>query len=338
MNGSQIPAREGCSRPNPAKKGFRALLGRRVTGLPRHRIVSLGRRLGTVVWALDWRHRRTVCSNLQFCHPDWSPYRVRNVCRRVFQSLFLTLLETLQMGFFSRSDFMEQVPIRGKEHLLEASASPQGAIIISAHLGNWEMAFLAGSCYFDEPVVAVARQIRPRLLNRWMVKSRSRFGNSILDKRGALPKMVRLLRQGRTLGILIDQETVRADGVKVQFFGRDATATPAAALLARRYGCPVLPAYCVRGSRDELVLMVEPPLALRKSDDPRADLAFNTQLMTTALERAIRAHEDQWFWVHRRWKRYYPNLYPEHMAKRQRRKERRLAVLEKRLGRQGDGN
>jgi KDO2-lipid IV(A) lauroyltransferase len=249
--------------------------------------------------------------------------------KNLFKNMGVTFLEICQMGFLSRDDILSKVQIKGEEILSKAMEGPQGSIFISAHLGNWELAVLFCSCYLSEPLVGVAKEIQSKVINRWIINLRTRFGNIILDKRKALPKMIRFLRQGRSLGILIDQSTVHAEGVEVQFFGRTTTATPAAALLARRYGIPVLPIFCIREPDGMLTLIVNPPLALQRTKDAAADLVVNTQIMTDEIERVVRSYPDQWFWFHKRWKRHYPQLYPEDIARRQRRREKKRALEKK---------
>ena len=138
--------------------------------------------------------------------------------------------------------------------------------------------------------------------------------------------MMRVLRRGEILGIMIDQGTKSSLGVKVTFFNKFVTATPAAALLAMRCNSPVLPVFCTRDDRGTLTITVEPPLSLERSDDLRADLKTNTQIMTNAIEKAVRKHPEQWFWVHKRWRKYYPNLYPENMDRRRRRRAKKIRM------------
>jgi KDO2-lipid IV(A) lauroyltransferase len=300
-----------------------------IAKIPDRPIASAGRLLGTVAYVLDRRHRRIVMRNLAFAHAQWSAERIREISRRVFQSTAITLLQILQMTCYSREEVLKRVRILGREHLDLAVQNPRGSIMITAHLGNWEMAALFASCYLDEPMAAVARQLESKRLDQWLNRLRTRFGNTILDKKGALPKMARLLRRGKTLGILIDQGTTRSEGVEVTFFGRKALATPAAALLAQRYGSSVVPGFCVRDGKDRLTLIVEPPLSLKQTKDSRADAQINTQIMTEAIEKAVRTYPEQWFWFHKRWKRHYPELYPEDLARRRRRREKRKARHQK---------
>ncbi|MDY6838669.1 MAG: lysophospholipid acyltransferase family protein [Thermodesulfobacteriota bacterium] len=296
-----------------------------VATIRQRHIFHVSRFLGTLVYVLDRRHRRIVRRNVQFTHPEWSRDRIRALSRHVFQNMAATFLEICQISCFSCDDILRRVQIRGEENLLPYLKNSEGVILISAHLGNWEMAHLFASCYLQRPLVLVARRIESKGFNRWINGVRARYGNVVLNKKRALPKMVRALQQGRPLGLLIDQGTKLSRGVEVRFFGQTTTATPAAALLARRYNIPVVPAFCVREADARLSLLVEPPVNLQKTEDPGADLKENTQRMTLAIEEAIRSYPEQWLWLHKRWKRHHPYLYAEDIARRQRRKARKRA-------------
>jgi KDO2-lipid IV(A) lauroyltransferase len=306
---------------------FRSALVSFIAGIPHRHIAYAGKLLGMLGYILDRRHQRIVKRNLKFIYPDWPRDRIRELSKDVFQNMAMTLLEICQMTCFSREDILRKVRIRGKDNLLNAMKSPKGLILISAHLGNWEMAHIFASCYLQTPLVLVARKIQPKALNQWVRRLRTRFGSVVLDKAGALRKMVRVLSHGALVGLLIDQGTSRSEGVEIVFFGRTVTATPAAALPARRYDSPVLPVFCIREGDGSLTFVVEPPLVVRKTKDMRGDVRVNTQIMNDAIERAVKAYPDQWFWFHKRWKRHYPYLYPEDLAKRQRRREKRRARL-----------
>jgi len=302
-----------------------------IASVPHKHIASMGRVLGMLMYGIDVRHRRIVRRNLKFVYPEWSLGRVKKISKRVFQNLGITILEICQMICFSRDDILDKVKIRGEEHLLNAMHNDKGAILISAHLGNWEIGLLYLVLHSNLPIVSVVKRLRNKLLNRWIHRLRSRFGNRIIDKDDALPEMVRILRQGKILGIMIDQGIKSSLGVKITFFGKYITATPAAALLAMRCKSPVIPIFCNRNDDGMLSINIEPPLILKKTDDLRTDLITNTQLMTDVIEKAVRKYPEQWFWVHKRWKKYNPHVYPEDIARRQRRraKKNRLVQSEK---------
>lgn len=298
-----------------------------IASLSRKHVICAGRFLGWIAYGLDARHRRIVRRNLHFAYPQWSPERIRKLTRRVFQNPGVSFLEFCQASCFSKQDVLRNVRLKGEENLRNAMQDDNGLILISAHLGNWEMVNFFLSSYFHYPLVMVARKIQSRILHQWVYGVRSRFGNIVIDKKNAMSHMKKALRQGKMVGILIDQATSRGEGVEVDFFGRTVTATPAVSLLARRYDCPVLPVFCVRDTDAELTLIIEPPLALKRTKNLRSDLQENTQRMTHVVEKAVRAYPEQWFWFHKRWKQNYPFLYPEDLARRKRRRAKREAKL-----------
>jgi KDO2-lipid IV(A) lauroyltransferase len=122
---------------------------------------------------------------------------------------------------------------------------------------------------------------------------------------------------------MIDQGARSRESVENTFFGHRVRATSAASLLAIRCKSPVVPVFCVRDVEGELDMFIDSPLELIRTRDLRADLKTNTQIMTDLIERAVSEYPEQWFWVHKRWKKYYPQLYPEYMARRKRRQDRK---------------
>lgn len=306
---------------------FSTMVASLIARIPEKFVVEAGKLLGILGYVLDRRHHRIVTRNLKFIYPAWPRDRIRRLSKDVFQNMGITVLEICQIACLSRDAILRKVRIKGRDHLLDAMKNSQGIILVSAHLGNWEMAPLFVSCCLQKPLVLVARGIQPKMLNSWIHRLRTRFGNVVLNKRGALLTMARVVSQGGTLGLLIDQGTRLSEGLEVNFLGRATTATPSAALLANRYDSLVIPAYCVRKKEAGLTLIVEPPLLMRKTENSQADLQANTQMITDAIEKAVKAYPEQWFWFHKRWKRHHPYLYPEDLARRQRRKEKRRARL-----------
>jgi KDO2-lipid IV(A) lauroyltransferase len=304
--------------------GFSGTIKTLIVGIPKKYIVEAGKILGGFAYLFDARHRRIARRNLKFTHPQWPEEHIRKLTLRIFQNMGITVLEICQMTCFSKEDILQKVRIRGKENLLNTIKSPKGVIMISAHIGNWEMCHLFLSSYLQKSQVVVA-QNQPYIIERIIHKLRTSTGNTMISKKGAMIKLVRTLRKGKMIGLLIDQGTSRREGVDVTFLGRNTNATYSASLLAARYNCPVLPVYCIRESDAKLTVVVEPPLKLHKTDDVRSDLRTNTQIMTDSVEKMVSLYPEQWLWFHKRWKRHYPELYPEDLARRRRRREKRRA-------------
>ena len=297
-------------------------LNRFVAGIGRKHVLRIGKFLGRLAYVLDVPHRRIVRRNLAFAYPDWSHAEIKRISGRIFQNLGITFVEILQLFVLSRADILARIQVVGLEHLQRAQQSQKGLIIVSGHLGSWEMGLLYACCILDKPSLGVAKKFRFGPLNRRIHDLRTRFGLKIVYKKGALPEMRKMLRRGGIIGLLVDQSR-RSEGVEVTFFGHKVTATPAAAFLAIRYKCPVLPIFCVRNANGQLIMEVNAPLEIMQTGDLRSDLQTNTQMITDAVERAVRRYPDQWFWVHKRWKKFYPDLYPEYQARRKRRRAKK---------------
>jgi len=281
-----------------------------IARIPKSYITSLGKILGHFLYYFDVPHRRVIRRNLQFIHSEWSRNQIQNLAKRIFQHLGITILEFLQMAYLSNEELIRNVQIEGEEILAEALANQRGVVLISAHLGNWEIAWQVCPIFFKQQITGVAKKLRNVQLNRLIHNRRTRFGNRVLFKKGALPDMMQTLRRGELVGLLMDISR-RFDSVEVKFFGRRATATPAAALLAIRCKSPIIPAFSHRDARGQLIIHIEPPVGIQRTGDLRTDLQINTQLITDRVERAVRDYPEQWNWTLKRWKDFYPGLYPE---------------------------
>jgi len=301
-----------------------------IVNMPKKYVVKMGNILGMSAYLIDRRHRRIVKRNLKFTHPEWSWSKINRLAIKTYQNIGITILEVLQMTCFSKEDILNKVRIKGKANLFNTIKNPKGVIMISAHIGNWEMCHLFLSCYLQKSQVVVAQK-QPIIIERIINKLRTSTGNTIIKKKGAMIKLSQTLRKGKMIGLLIDQGTSHREGVDVTFLGRNTNATYAASLLAAKYKCPVLPVFCIREYDSMLTVVVEPPLKLNKTDNLRSDLQTNTQIMTDAVEKIVRLYPEQWLWLHKRWKRHYPQLYPEDIYKHQRKREKRSTNNKKKL-------
>ncbi|MBT8351550.1 MAG: hypothetical protein KJO26_10000 [Deltaproteobacteria bacterium] len=306
--------------------GFRHAFVSFIADLPHKYILSLGKLLGRLIYFTDVPHRRIVRRNLKFVYPEWTPKRTKSTSLRVFQNIGMTFLEICQIACLPKDKLLSRTKIKGEKLLLDAIKDNKGAILISAHLGNWEIVAPFLSANIGARASMVGRRLRINLINRMIEGLRTRFGATVIDKESGMPKMMRAIREGKILGIMLDQGTQSSMGVKVNFFSKAVTATVGPALLALRCKCPVVPIFGVRENDGSLKIIVKSPLKLKRTKDLKADLKVNTQIMVNAIEKTVRAYPEQWFWVHKRWKKYYPELYPEYMDRRKRRRERKARL------------
>ena len=298
-------------------------LARAVAAIAPARLHKCGQWLGRMAYRFDLRHRRIVRQNLSFVFPDWSRRQIDDLAVRVFEHFGQVLLENLQALFLSRRQFAQRIVIEGEDILTAALAQPGGCLLFSGHLGNWEFGLLAGAAILDRTALTVAKPVKLKALHRLLTRLRSRFGNRVVFKQGALQVMTKALREGETLIMLIDQGVRRTEAVAIRFFGKRTLASPAAAYLAYRCRVPVVPIFCLRSPDGGYRLKVLPPIKAARRRALRDDIQAFTQQLMAAVEAAVRRHPEQWFWFHKRWKRTYPDLHPEYQVLRRRRRIRK---------------
>ena len=196
----------------------------------------------------------------------------------------------------------EVIDLRGEENLRAAIGMGKGVIYVTGHIGNWEIMGHAVSARYNLSVIAAP--IEPEQVNNMIVELRAGMGvKTILRGRpGASRELVRVFKENRIMGILIDQDT-DVESTFVDFMGRPAWTPTAAASMAQKFGAPVIFGYVHRDRNNRHTMTVEGPLKLVRTDNSEKDIIANTAMLTKMIESAIRKNPAQWVWMHRRWRR-----------------------------------
>ncbi len=259
-----------------------------------------GRALGRLLYRLDSRHRSVALANLACAFPERPHSWRRRVARACFEQAGRTVTELMWGPRLRQEPEPERiVDIAGLELLQRALQQGRGALLASAHYGNWEITGLALALR-GFPLVSVARPLDDPDLDRLLVALRCATGGRVLPKARALRGILRALREGSVVAILADQNTLRHEAVFVPFFGRPAATTPVLAHVHLRTGAPVLPAFPV--PRDGgYTLVIEPPLRAPEGDR-RARIVGLTAALTRRIEERVRERPEAWSWMHDRWR------------------------------------
>lgn len=291
---------------------------------------SLG---GKIVYHLFLFRRRTVIQNIQRAFPELTERKqIIGIAQAFYGHLFRAIFELARDAFMSPEMRSRLVRIEGAE-TFRASAAGKGALLLTGHFGNWELAvpiavghlpewrgrvhiirdFGAGT---DAHAVQragrrgflVVRRIRSRLvgfLSYLAFRRFNRAGMKVISQGGAVKGTLRRLRAQEAVVFVLDHHAGGRNRILVNFMGYPAYTFRSLAVIALASEAPVVPIACYRDTDGKHVVRFEPPLQTIRTGNLTNDIRENTELYNKTLVRLIREHPDQWFWFHERW-RYAP--------------------------------
>ena len=242
-----------------------------------------------------------VTEQLERAFPDRDAAWRRDIARRCYSHLGAEAIAMLRTAKLDKAGVQERTRVHGFELVEDAARAGSGVVIVTGHLGNWEVGGASVAARGYPMDVIVARQ-RNKLFDAHLSRSRDRLGLTVVPRAQAPSRMVGALREGRVVGILGDQDARRA-GVFVDFFGRPAATARGPALLALRANAALLFGVAIRapGARPSYDVFIE-RVEAERTGHLREDVIRLTQAFTSRLEHYIRLHPAQYFWLHRRWK------------------------------------
>lgn len=262
----------------------------------------VGRRFGDLAyWVLAGR-RAVARENLARAFGrEWTGRELRRLCRESFRHLGMTFVEACTFLFRPSSVMLSRVEVEGVDHLKAAVGPGRGVFFLTAHLGNWEL-LAAAHVQTGYPLSVVARPLDSPVLNRVVTRFRESGGVEVIPKRHAVRRVLEALRRGSMVGILLDQNTSRQEGVFVPFFGELASTSKSLAVLALSTSAPVVPVFIHREADGRHRVMIEPALPPPSTGDREQDILAFTATFARVVEFQIRQWPEQWLWIHRRWK------------------------------------
>ena len=270
--------------------------------LPRRGRLFVGKMLGLALFALVPRLRRMARANLERAFGGQRPAaELDRIARASFVYLGRLLCDTPSFARV-RPDRLEEFAVfEGLENARAAYAKQRGVFIFSGHYGNWEMVALIQG-YLGMPLAMVTRPLDNPYLENLLFGYRTLSGNQVIHKHGAAKEMLRAVRRGWGVAIVIDQNVRGEDGLFVDFFGTPASTTPALATLALKTESPVVPVFGIPMPDGRYRIRYLPEVQVERTGDRRADILALTQRCTRIIEEQIRAQPEYWVWMHRRWR------------------------------------
>ncbi len=262
----------------------------------------MGAALGAFAFGVVPRLRRVGMQNLEIAFPSSTPAERDRILRALYRNLGWQLAEFCKMPGYTRQNTQHTMRYEGLERYLAAKEKGKGVLILTGHLGAWELSSFYHSL-MGYPMSMVIRRLDNPKVDRLVNGIRCLHGNQVLHKDDFARALLSAMRKGESVGILMDTNMTPPQGVFVDFFGRQACTASGLARVALKTGAAVLPGFMLwEPAENRYVLHFGEEIPITATDDDQADILAVTQRLTTELESWIRRYPEQWLWVHRRWK------------------------------------
>jgi KDO2-lipid IV(A) lauroyltransferase len=270
--------------------------------LPRGAAIFVSKLLARFISIVHRKLRQTGYRNLEMAMPELTQKEREKILAGVFDNLGRLLGECSQFLKITRESIREVVVYEGFENYAQAAAKGRGVLMLTGHVGAWELCAFAHGVY-GHPLSFLARPLDNPLLETLIGRYRALSQNTPIDKNQSVRKVLRTLRQGKDVGLLIDANTLASEGVFCDFFGIPACSTTGLAVFALRSDAPVVPGFLLWDEKQRKhVLKFAPEIPLVKTGDFKEEVAINTARFTKAIEDCVRQSPEQWLWIHRRWR------------------------------------
>ncbi|SFV66470.1 Lipid A biosynthesis lauroyl acyltransferase [hydrothermal vent metagenome] len=217
-------------------------------------------------------------------------------------NLLDTTLGIIKRDGMSKEEVIKNVTFEGIEIIKKYQNASKEIIFITGHQGNWELLSQSIAIKFDLTLVGVGRKLDSELMDKILKENRERFNVEMVYKKGAMKGCIRALNQNKAVGILIDQAIRKNQSIDVNFFGEKVTHTPLASILSRKFGIDLIPAFISTTNYINYHVKIYEPIESIKTENQEEDLAKLTQLQADVMEKVIKEHPKEWFWMHKRWK------------------------------------
>lgn len=270
--------------------------------LPRGSARAVGSGIAAIAYHALGRLRGVGVRNLKLAFPEMPEAERERILRSLYRRLGWLLAEFCLMPGYTPESASRFIRYEGLENYLAARERGKGVLVLTGHLGAWELSSFYHSL-MGMPMGMVIRRLDNPLVDEFVNRIRCLHGNRVIHKDDFARGLIASMRAGETVGILMDTNMTPPQGVFVPFFGVQACTASGLARIAGKTGAAVVPGFLLWEESDQkYVLRFGKELKVRHTGDSETDAVTNTAAFTAAIEATIRQYPDQWLWMHRRWK------------------------------------
>ncbi len=270
--------------------------------LPRGVARGVGAGIGWIAFRLLGRLRRVGLRNLALAFPEMGEAERERTLRSVYRNLGYLLAEFCLMPGYTAEGASRFIRYEGLENYLRARDRGKGVLVLTGHLGAWELSSFYHSL-MGYPMAMVIRRLDNPLVDAFVNRIRCLHGNRVIHKDDFARGLIAAMRAGQTVGFLMDTNMTPPQGVFVPFFGVLACTASGMARVAAKTGAAVVPGFLLWDeSEQKYVLRFGEELKVVHTGDSERDAVTNTAAFTAVIEGYVRRYREQWLWMHRRWK------------------------------------
>lgn len=252
---------------------------------------------------IDKKHRIRAIRHIQHAGVAKDEVNARKMAIKVFDSFSKLLVEIIKVDqIFNLDKLKLRGPAETIKELFDSGVNNRNVIITTAHYGNWELAGTAWAAKTGIPMVSIMRPFGNPLIGKLILKNRQSNIHEMINKAGGIKSILKALHQHKTVAFLVDQHAGKTEGVETMFFGQPCSTHTAPAQLHLKTGIPIVPQLTRRLDNNfNFEFIVGDLIKYQPTGDKEKDVLTVTQMYTTALEKLIAEHPEQWLWAHRRW-------------------------------------
>lgn len=265
--------------------------------------------LAIVAYMLDKKHRKIARVNLDLAYEKrMSEEEKTRIIKKCYKNLLYNLMDFVENQNITKEKLLSKIRFHNEDKYLQAKKNGKNILFITAHYGNWELLPLCIGASFGN-LWAVGRNLDSPKMNKILQDNREQFNVHMLEKKGAMKGLLRAIKNKENIGLLVDQNTSEKDGILIEFFGKLARHTPSAALIARKMDAIIIPAFITTSDYKTYDITFYDPIITQKTDDIDEDIRRSVQSQADITQKVIETKPDEWFWLHKRWKNQYEELY-----------------------------
>lgn len=305
--------------------------------LPNAALNALGKAMAHFAYCVNFKHRKIIKANLRLCFPEKNELWVKKTTLNTYKNFAQFGFDFLKHQAATKDDIKELVSIENIDILEKAIASKRVIVFITAHFGCWELIPFVYTSYFNSGISIVTRTLDSKIMNKFLIKNRTKhFDVELIDKVGGAKLMLKAIKNKRTLGILPDQDAGDNESMVLEFFGHKVNWNLGASVIAKKAQALLLPAFIYKIESENSSLKNGKNLD-KKDENSSFKNDKNSTLQNTKAQYSVRFYEpldaksaskeeltiyqakcvediikfkpDEYFFFHKRFKRFYNEIY-----------------------------